>query len=119
MKEPKTPALIEHLEQVGDPRIERTKRHKLIDILVIAVCATVCGAEAWTEMEEFGEAKEQWFRRFLELPNGIPSHDTFRRVFQAVCPQALQRCLIQWLKSIRQAAHPQAEGWTVTGPTAA
>src|SRR5205085_4006588 len=100
MKEPKTPALIEHLEQVGDPRIERTKRHKLIDILVIAVCATVCGAEAWTEMEEFGEAKEQWFRRFLELPNGIPSHDTFRRVFMLLKPSEFQRSFLSWVKEL-------------------
>ena len=72
MKEESRPALIEHLEQISDPRIERTKRHKLIDVLVIAVCATICGAEAWTGMEELGEAKQAWFRRFLELPNGIP-----------------------------------------------
>jgi CTP synthase (UTP-ammonia lyase) len=58
MKEPQTVALIEHLGQLNDPRIERTKRHKLLDILVIAVCATIGGAEAWTEMEEFGGAKE-------------------------------------------------------------
>lgn len=100
MMEPKTPALIEHLEQISDPRIERTKRHKLIDILVIAVCATVCGAEAWTEMEEFGEAKESWFRRFLELPNGIPSHDTFRRVFMLLKPSEFQRSFLSWVKEL-------------------
>lgn len=100
MKEPKTPALIEHLERVSDPRIERTKRHKLIDILVIAVCATICGAEAWTEMEEFGEAKESWFRRFLELPNGIPSHDTFRRVFMLLKPSEFQRSFLSWVKEL-------------------
>jgi predicted transposase YbfD/YdcC len=100
MKEPQTPALIEHLEQVSDPRLERTKRHKLIDILVIAVCATVCGAEAWTEMEEFGEAKESWFRRFLELPNGIPSHDTFRRVFMLLQPSEFQNSFLSWVKEL-------------------
>jgi predicted transposase YbfD/YdcC len=113
MKEPKTPALIEHLEQISDPRIERTKRHKLIDILVIAVCATVCGAEAWTEMEEFGKAKEQWFRRFLELPNGIPSHDTFRRVFLLIKPSEFQRSFLSWVKEL--ASMVQAELVNVDG----
>src|SRR5215210_2351283 len=113
MKEPKTPALIEHLEQVSDPRIERTKQHKLIDILVIAVCATVCGAEAWTEMEDFGEAKEQWFRRFLELPNGIPSHDTFRRVFMLLKPSEFQRSFLSWVKEL--AAVVKAELVSIDG----
>ncbi len=94
------PALIEHLEQINDPRREITKRHKLIDILVIAICATVCGAEAWTEMEEFGEAKEDWLRTFLELPNGIPSHDTFRRVFMRVKPSEFQRSFLSWVKEV-------------------
>jgi predicted transposase YbfD/YdcC len=94
------PALIAHLEQISDPRRELTKRHKLIDILVIAVCATVCGAEAWTEMEEFGEAKEEWLRTFLELPNGIPSHDTFRRVFMRVKPREFQRSFAAWVKEL-------------------
>lgn len=100
MTEESKPALIEHLEQISDPRIERTKRHKLIDVLVIAVCATICGAEAWTEMEEFGEAKEEWFRRFLELPNGIPSHDTFRRVFMRIKPAEFQRSFLSWVKEL-------------------
>lgn len=100
MKEESRPALIQHLEQISDPRIERTKRHKLIDVLVIAVCATICGAEAWTEMEEFGEAKESWFRRFLELPNGIPSHDTFRRVFMLLQPAEFQRSFLSWVKEL-------------------
>lgn len=100
MKEERRPALIEHLEKISDPRREITKRHQLIDILVIAVCATVCGAEAWTEMEEFGEAKEQWLRTFLELPNGIPSHDTFRRVFMRVKPSEFQRSFVSWVKEL-------------------
>jgi predicted transposase YbfD/YdcC len=77
-----------------------TLRHKLIDILVIAVCATICGAETWTEMEEFGEAKESWFRQFLELPNGIPSHDTFRRVFMLLKPGEFQRSFLSWVKEL-------------------
>ena len=100
MTEEHRPTLIEHLEQISDPRIERTKRHKLIDVLVIAVCATICGAEAWTEMEEFGQAKEAWFRRFLELPNGIPSHDTFRRLFMLLKPTEFQRSFLSWVKEM-------------------
>ncbi len=100
MKEERRPALIEHLGQISDPRREITKRHKLIDILVIAVCATICGAEAWTEMEEFGEAKEEWLHTFLELPGGIPSHDTFRRVFMRVKPSEFQRSFVSWVKEL-------------------
>jgi hypothetical protein len=70
----------------------------------------LCGCEDFVEIAEFGCAKEAFFRRFLELANGIPSHDTFRRVFQAVCPQALQHGLIQWLQSARQASPAGAEG---------
>lgn len=100
MKEEHRPALIEHLKKITDPRREITKRHKLIDILVIAICATICGAEAWTEMEEFGEAKEEWLRTFLELPNGIPSHDTFRRVFMRVKPSEFQRSFLSWVQEM-------------------
>lgn len=100
MKKEHRPALIEHLEKISDPRREITKRHKLIDILVIAICATICGAEAWTEMEEFGEAKEEWLHTFLELPNGIPSHDTFRRVFMRVKPSEFQRSFVSWVKEL-------------------
>jgi predicted transposase YbfD/YdcC len=71
-------------------------------------CAVLCGCEDFVEIEEFGRRKEAFFRRFLELLHGIPSHDTFRRVFQAVCPQALQRCLIDWLQGLRQTAQPAA-----------
>lgn len=84
MNDLKGTTLFAHLSQIEDPRIERTKQHKLIDILVIAVCGTICGAEGFNEIEEFGEAKEEWLKQFLELPNGIPSHDTFR-----VCPTKL------------------------------
>lgn len=64
------------LVAVEDPRVERTKRHKLLDIIIIAICGVICGAEGWVEIEEFGKAKEEWLKSLLELPNGIPSHDT-------------------------------------------
>ncbi len=87
--------LFEHLSEIEDPRRERTKRHKLIDILVIAVCASVCGAEGFNEIEEFGESKEEWLRGFLESPNGTPSHDTFRRVFMLVKPEKFQAVFLR------------------------
>lgn len=100
MTEIDNPSLVEHLTKIKDPRIDRTKEHLLIDILTIAVCATICGADGWTEMQEFGEAKEEWFRLFLELPNGIPSHDTFRRVFMLLRPSEFQQVFLDWVKTI-------------------
>lgn len=81
-----------HFSVLIDPRVDRTRQHKLVDILVIAVCAAMCGAEHFTEMEAFGKAKEGWFRTFLELPNGIPSHDTFGRVLSLLDPAQFQAC---------------------------
>jgi hypothetical protein len=101
--------LLEALEAVPDPRRQcKNLRHPLVDVLVVGFCGVLCGCEDFVEIEEFGRAKEDLFRRFLELPHGVPSHDTFRRVFQAVSPQALQRCLIDWLQGLRQAAPPPA-----------
>ena len=77
--------------QVEDPRVERTKRHRLRDIIILAICGVICGAEGWGESEEFGRAKEAWFRELLNLPNGIPSHDTFGRVFAHSDPSSLKR----------------------------
>ena len=73
--------LIEAFQGIIYPRIERHKQHSLQDILFIAICSFICGADKWTEVVEFGLAKEKWFKQFLSLPNGIPSHDTFGRVF--------------------------------------
>jgi len=69
--------LVEHFGEIEDPRIERSKRHKLVDILTIAILAVICGADSWVGMESFGKAKFKWLKRILELPNGIPSHDTY------------------------------------------
>jgi predicted transposase YbfD/YdcC len=99
--------LVEALQAVPDPRRQcQNLRHRLVDVLAIGFCGVVCGCEDFVEIEEFGCAKEPFLRRFLDLPNGIPSHDTFRRVFQAVCPLRLQHCLIDWLKDLRQTAVP-------------
>ena len=94
--------LIDHFSNLTDPRIDRTKDHKLIDIVVIAVCAVICGADGWVGMETYGKAKYKWLKQFLELPNGIPSHDTFSRVFARLDPEEFQTCFLDWIKSISQ-----------------
>jgi predicted transposase YbfD/YdcC len=88
------------LQKIPDPRIERTKKHLLVDIFIIAICATICGAETWEEIAEFGTAKKEWFKTFLQLPNEIPSHDTFRRVFLLVNPKHFQESFLEWIQSI-------------------
>ena len=98
-----------------DPRIERSKRHKLLDIIAIAICATICGADSWVFVELFGRSKEEWFRTFLELPGGIPSHDTFGEVFSRIDPEQFQSCFMEWT---RQVAHlAQGEVVAIDGKT--
>src|SRR6516162_3627959 len=110
--------LVEALAAVPDPRRQcKNLQHPLADVLVLDFCGVLCGCEDFVEIEAFGRSKEDFFRRFLELPHGIPSHDTFRRVFQAVCPQALQRCLIDWLQGLRQAAPAAGEVVAIDGKT--
>jgi predicted transposase YbfD/YdcC len=87
-------------EKLTDPRLARTKRHALLDILILAVCATLGNANGWADIERFGNAKLDFFRTFLDLPNGIPSHDTFGRVFARLDPAALMACLQQWLNAL-------------------
>jgi predicted transposase YbfD/YdcC len=86
--------------QVEDPRVERTKRHRLRDIIILAICGVICGAEGWAEIEEFGKAKEAWFTELLKLPNGIPSHDTFGRVFSLLDPKQFEASFLQWVQGI-------------------
>jgi predicted transposase YbfD/YdcC len=85
---------------VEDPRRERTKRHKLLDIIILAICGVICGAEGWVEIAEFGKEKESWLKTILDLPNGIPSHDTFGRVFSLLDPTKFEECFFQWVQSI-------------------
>jgi predicted transposase YbfD/YdcC len=102
-------SLVDALRAVHDPRRQcQNLRHQLVDILVIGFCGVLCGCDDFVEIEEFGRSKAGFFRRFLDLANGIPAHDTFRRVFQAVCPLALQHSLIDWLQDLRHTAGPAA-----------
>ena len=93
-------SLLGYVEKVEDPRVQRTQKHKLTDILAIAILSVIAGGEGWEDMEEYGIAKEEWLREFLELPNGIPSDDTFRRVFERIQPSSLEKCLNNWLKTL-------------------
>ena len=76
MVQPSDATILEHCADLDDPRVERTRRHKLVDIIAIAICATICGADSWVHVELFGKSKLEWFQTFLELPGGIPSHAT-------------------------------------------
>ncbi len=95
-------SLLVHFADFTDPRVDRTKLHQLLDVLVIAMCATICGAEGWEDFAEFGKAKQDWFESFLELPNGIPSPDTFRRVLARLDPQEFEACFLNWVQAVNQ-----------------
>jgi predicted transposase YbfD/YdcC len=90
----------EHFCVLPDPRVDRTKLHKLEDILTIALCAVICGAETWVDIADFGQAKEAWLRTFLELPHGIASHDTFGRIFAVLDPRGFEQCFQSWIADL-------------------
>ena len=93
-------SLKEYFTELPDPRIDRTQAHDLIDILMIAIVAVICGSDDWNMIEEFGKKKQNWLEGFLRLRNGIPSHDTFNRVFSMIDPQKFSNCFINWTNSI-------------------
>jgi len=100
--------IIDYFSRLPDPRTkEHKKEHKLIDIIFITVAAVICGAEDWYEIAEYGEYKEDWLKKVLELPGGIPSHDTFNRVFSLIDPVALQQCFISWVQSLAKISEGQ------------
>ena len=95
-------AVSQYFATVEDPRIDRTKDHALLDIIIITLCAVICGAESWVAVEEFGTTKRAWLETFLDLPHGIPSHDTFGRVFARIDPQQFQHSFMQWVRALQQ-----------------
>jgi predicted transposase YbfD/YdcC len=93
-------SISEHFATLSDPRAEQGKEHLLVDILTITLCAVICGADDWVAVATFGETKASWLRTFLALPNGIPSHDTFGRVFRLLDPDELRRCFLEWVRAV-------------------
>ena len=100
MSENPAQSLEDCFSAMPDPRVLGRCDHKLLDILMIAVCAVIAGAESWVEVETFGQAKESWLRKFLELPNGIPSHDTFGRTFSVLDAEAFQESFAKWVEAV-------------------
>ena len=93
-------SIAEHFNDIEDIRIDRGKKHKLIDIITISICAVVCGADGWIDIEMYGIARKKWLEKFLKLPNGIPSHDTFARVFSQISPEEFNKSFLSWIKGI-------------------
>jgi predicted transposase YbfD/YdcC len=91
-----------HFRKLKDPRLERHKRHLLLDIIAITLCATICGANDWQEIEIFAKSRHDWLKRFLRLPNGIPSHDTLERVFDRLNPIVFQACFRDWMQALSE-----------------
>jgi predicted transposase YbfD/YdcC len=101
-------SISEHFATLTDPRSEQGKDHLLVDILTITLCAVICGADDWVAVATFGTTKVEWLRTFLALPNGIPSHDTFGRVFRLLDPDAFRRCFLEWVRAV--VGEPEAGG---------
>ena len=97
MNTPQQNTLVQHMAVISDPRCEGMCRHNFIDVLVIAVCAVLCGVETWEGIAEFGRKKQDWLSSFLELPHGIPSHDTFYRLFCLLDPEVFEVCFTRWI----------------------
>lgn len=93
--------------KIEDPRVEYLIEHKLIDIITIAICAVIAGADNWVEVEQFGHEKQEWFGQFLELPHGIPSHDTFEWVFGRLKPEQFQQCFLDWMQAVEEVTKGQ------------
>ena len=96
------PSLLDHFSELPDPRIDRQRRHELIDIITITICAVLGDCDTWTDIQEFAEIREDWFRKFLKLPNGIPSHDTLSRVFSLMSPEPFQQAFSNWVKTVQK-----------------
>src|SRR5215208_1830173 len=105
----------EHFATLTDPRVDRSKAHLLVEIVTIALCAAICGADDWVAVETFGREKHRWLATFLRLPGGIPSHDTFGRVFRRLDPEEFRRCFLGWVRAVVGA--PGAQVVAVDGKT--
>ncbi len=93
-------SLLDHFSSIEDPRIDRQKLHSLSGIIFLTICAVLSGCNDWDEIEEYGIEKEAWLKKYIELPNGIPSHDTINRVFSRLKPKELQKCFLSWVQSV-------------------
>jgi predicted transposase YbfD/YdcC len=114
----KVGSIKKHFSRLHDPRVRGRSRHLLVDIVVIAICAVIGNCDDWHDIVLFAQKRESWFRRFLKLPHGIPSHDTFERVFSALDPRAFERCCLAWLREVcglLQAGHVAIDGKTSCG----
>ena len=99
-------SLIEHFSKLEDPRIDRNKKHELIDVIVLCVCAVVSGAEGWSDIEEFGHTKLEWLRRYVPLANGIPVDDTIARIISALSVRGFQECFMSWMEDVVKLSGP-------------
>ena len=95
-------SVLDYFAELPDPRVARSRRHSLLDSIAIALCAALCGADSWVHGELFGKSKREWLATFLELPKGMPSHDTFGAVFSRLDPERFQDCFVAWTRAIAQ-----------------
>ena len=102
MEDTLLPTIQQHFGDLTDPRIDRTKLHELISILVIAICAVICGADDFVAIAKFGRAKREWLSRFLDLSSGIPSHDRFNHVLATIKPVEFEKCLLSWVTALHE-----------------
>src|SRR4029453_4408119 len=102
MPSPPPASIVAHFAAVDDPRVSPATRHQLLDIVAIALCAVICGADTWVEVAAFGQAKREWLGGFLPLPHGIPSHDTFGRVFAALDPAQFEAGFRSWVAAVAE-----------------
>jgi predicted transposase YbfD/YdcC len=109
-------SILTHFASLTDPRMQRCRLHNLLDMVVIALCAVLCGCDDWVDVANYGRKKQAWLKTFLPLPHGIPSHDTFSRVFARLDPQEFQRCFVRWIEALRnahEAPHIAIDGKTL------